>query len=214
MAGDALDLFRATRPQGPPVPTGDIRAPSSNRSRELHGLAMVPGQPGYNERIPKPPCYKCGEDHWPNQPYDHPWEPEPAHIHDEPVQASPSFRQRTEVIEVAPALRLAVYVGRNDLYVLSVESPPDWDAVQSFKVTDDMLLLMVRMARALGVKVYDKTGGDLVMLEQEDAGQHAKDNGRGAEGAGSPGPRRPGPPADRTPEDQQERALPPSGGVH
>jgi len=214
MSSDALELFRAARPQGPPVPTGDIRAPSSNRSRELHGLAMVPGQPGYNERIPKPPCFQCGEDHWPNQSYDHPWTPEPAPIHDEPVQASPSFR-RTEVIEVAPAQRLAIYVGRGDAFVLTVESPPDWDSVESWKVPDDQVIQIIKVVRALGIKIADKTGGELTSLGMhDDAGQHAQNNGRGAEGAGSAGPRRQGSPPDWTPEGEQERALPTPGGVH
>jgi len=211
MAGDALDLFRAMRPQGPPTPTGDIRAPASNRSRELHGLAMVPGQPGYNERIPRPPCFRCGEDHWPNQSYDHQWEQEPAPVHDEPVSASPAFR-RPDVIEQARAqLRAAIYVGRGDMYVVAIESAPDWDSTETYRVNSTELLLMVKLIRSLGIKVADKTGGDLVMLEQEmaSAGQYAQNNGRSTESPGSGGPRRSGPPAlgpQAGPEDGAEQA--------
>lgn len=210
MPDDALDLFRATRPPAPPVPTSDIRAPSNNRSMELHGLAMVPGSPSYNARIPKPPCYGCGEDHFPGRTYDHEWVPEPAQVHDEPVSASPSFR-RPEVIEQAPAYRVALYVGRNDTYVVAVESPPDWDPTTTFKVEAEQVLPLVNLARALGTKVVDKTGGDLLMLEQEHAGQHAQDHGRGAPSNGSDRPRRQGSAASWTPGGEPQGTLAPPG---
>lgn len=200
MSTDALDLFRATRPQGPPVPTGDIRAPTSNRSNELHSLAMVPGSPSYNARIPKPPCYACGEDHFPTRSYDHEWTPEPAQFHDEPVSANPSFRRPEQMTEQIQAFRVALYVGRGDTYVVAVETPPDWDQATSWKVEPALVLPLINLARALGQKVIDRTGGDLVMLEQEYAGQHAQDHGRGAQGNGSDSPRRPGPSSLGTPE--------------
>jgi len=157
---------------------------------------MVPGSPGYNARIPKPPCYRCGEDHVPGRDYGHDWEPEPRQVHDEPVAAGPSFSRRSgTVVEVqvdTSAQRVALYVGRGDTYVISVEEAPDWDAVTTFRVGPDMVLPLVQLARALRVKIADKTGGDLVMLEEEDARQHAQDNGRGAARPGSGEPRRPG----------------------
>jgi hypothetical protein len=121
-------------------------------------------------------------------------------VHDEPVSATAVRRPQVydptpvQVTEV-PAQRVALYVGRGDTYVVSVESAPDWDATQSFKVPPAQVLPLIYMARALGVKIYDKTGGDLLMLEQEYAdarSQPPQDHDRGAEGAGDRGPRRQG----------------------
>jgi len=69
---DAMDMFNAMRPPSPAL-GGDIRQSSS----DLHNLAMVPGSPAYNQRIPKPPCWQCGEDHFPGRSYDHAWMAEP-----------------------------------------------------------------------------------------------------------------------------------------
>ena len=73
---------------------------------DLHNLAMVPGTPGYNARIPKPACFRCGEDHHPNVDYGHPWEAEP--VHDEPVSASAIMRRPPSDVLAAepPRLRL------------------------------------------------------------------------------------------------------------
>jgi len=120
---DAMDMFNAMRPPSPAL-GGDIRQSSS----DLHNLAMVPGSPAYNQRIPKPPCWQCGEDHFPGRSYDHTWMAEPVQVHDEPVAASAVVR-RPQVVEVPVAEhRVALYVGRGDTYVVAVESPPDWDA--------------------------------------------------------------------------------------
>jgi len=208
MADEALGLFNAMRPSAP-APSADIRTASGN----LHSLAMIPGTPGYNSRIPKPPCYRCGEDHMPGHDYGHPWEDQP--VHDEPVSATaimtrpaPSVHgpevQRFPNHESATR-RVALYVGRGDTYVVAVEEPPDWDSVDTFKVRAALVLPLVRLARALGTKVMDKTGGDLFMLEQEqeesDArGQPAPNHERGAEGAGDRRPRR----QERGPAGQEE----------
>jgi hypothetical protein len=211
---DAMAIFQATRPQ-PPAPSEDIRAPSSNRSRELHELAMNPGSPGYRARIPPPPCYACGEDHFPTRTYDHAWQPEPLPIHDEPVSASAIVR-RPQLIEQqvdVSARRVALYVGRGETYVVAVEAAPEWDAVISFKVQPEQVLPLVALARALEVKVADKTGGDLVMLEQEDASQHAQTHARGAAAARGDSPRRPGPAADRPQEGELEVEPSTDGGV-
>ena len=183
---DAMDMFNAMRPPSPAI-GGDIRQSSS----DLHNLAMVPGSPAYNQRIPKPPCWQCGEDHFPGRSYDHAWMAEPVQIHDEPVAASAVVR-RPQVVEVAqPSYRVALYVGRNDTYVVAVEQAPDWESVESFRATEGKVLPLIWMARALGVKVIDKTGGDLLMLEQTDAREFSQDHGRSTPPAGDSGPRRP-----------------------
>jgi hypothetical protein len=196
MTDDALGIFNAMRPPSPQAGEG-IRAPASSRSRELHDLAMVPGSPGYTARIPRPPCHACGEDHFPGREYDHPWTPEPVAIHDEPVSAS-SIVRRPQIVdaEAQPVpFRVALYVGRGDTYVVAVEYPPEWDTRTAFRVPSDQVMPLIEMARALEVKITDKTGGDLFMLESEYAREHEKDNGRGAASPGGGGARRPRPAA-------------------
>lgn len=169
---------------------------------------MVPGTPGYSARIPRPPCYQCGEDHVPNMHYNHDWQAEP--VHDEPVSASAVMRRPAPAVydvpegaSNSPSQRVALYVGRGDTYVVAVEQAPDWDAVHTFKVEPDMVLALINLARALGVKISDKTGGDLLMLEQEYGGSKPQaDHDRGAEGAGNRQPRRQGSRAARSQEDQ------------
>jgi len=172
---------------------------------------MDPSSPSYRARIPPPPCYACGEDHVPGGRYDHPWTPDPPQVHDEPVAASAVLRRSTPPMPTydaeshAVALnRVALYVGRGDTYVVAVEAAPDWDSVETFRVEPAYVLALVKLARALNVKIVDKTGGDLLMLEQEDVGQYAQNHGRGPASPGSGSPRRSGPDADRPQE-----SLPP-----
>jgi hypothetical protein len=207
MADDPLAMFHALR-NPPPAINGDIRQSSS----DLHSLAMVPGSPEYRSRIPDPPCTRCGEDHFPGRAYDHPWTGEPAQVHDEPVAASAVMRrtapQMTTIdVDATTLRRIALYVGRGDLYVVSVEVAPDWDSVDggTFRVEAAQVLVLVRLARALGIKIVDKTGGDLLMLEQEDVSQHAQDHGRGAPSPGGSSPRRPGPDAAGAQEGREDR---------
>lgn len=214
MSDDAMTLFNAMRPPSLAPSGEDIRPVAQRRpvqtvggSRDLHDLAMVPGSAAYRARIPKPPCFQCGEDHVAGQAYDHEWMADPPPVHDEPVAASAILRRgpSTQVVEVAqPNQRVALYVGRGDTYVLSVETAPDWDAAVTFKVEPDMVMPLINMARALGTRISDKTGGDLLMLEQEYAGQHAQNNGRGAQAPGDPGARRQGP-AAAGPQEGQPR---------
>jgi len=212
-----MTFFQAMRPPSP-APSNDIRAPASNQSRELHGLAMDPGSPSYRARIPPPPCFQCGEDHVPGHSYDHAWMAEPAQVHDEPVAAAPTYR-RTQTVDVLAAAdvsrRVALYVGRGDMYVIAVEEAPEWDVVEggNFRVEPAYVLSLVKLARALGVKIVDKTGGDLLMLEQEYASQYAQDHGRGTPPAGDRSPRLPGPASLGPPQDPPPGANGPDPGV-
>jgi hypothetical protein len=225
MSDDALGLFQAMRPQAPGL-NSDIRRGTGNlpaNMPDLHNLAMVPGTPGYNARIPKPACFTCGEDHHPNVDYGHPWAAEP--VHDEPVSASAIMRRPPPDVPVAepsdfPAVqpvlqqRVALYVGRGDTYVIAVEQAPDWESAQTFKVQPEQVVPLIQMARALGVKVFDKTGGDLLMLEQEMSNARSKpaqDHGRGAQGDGSGQPRRQGPDTPGAEEDQPGEGVSKAG---
>jgi hypothetical protein len=161
--------------QRPPPPSlgGDIRpvhaAGVNINGRSLDELATNPASPSYRERIPPPPCHQCGEDHMPNRSYDHPWLPEPRVISADPqVQAIVAASHASPVPTAAPPpTRVAVYVGRGETYVVAVEAAPDWDATETFKVPPPQVMPLIRLARALGVRVQDKTGGDLVELEQD-----------------------------------------------
>jgi hypothetical protein len=202
---DAMGMFNAMRHAPPGTADGIQAAPASNRARELHDLAMVPGSPGYNARIPRPACTLCGDDHFPNREYDHAWTAEPVAVHDEPVSASSIVRRPTvvDVEPAAPTVRVAVYVGRgDDMYVVAAEGGADWDTVASFKVHAEHVLPMIELVQALGIKVSDKTGGDLVMLREEHVREYAQDHERGAARPGGGGPRRQGPAAPGAQEDR------------
>jgi hypothetical protein len=159
--------------------------PTPDGTRSVDDLATTPASPGYRSKMPPPPCFKCGEDHHPNKRYDHPYMQEPHVISADPQvhQMVDRVRQEgalehgnqpyvnAEVREVtaAPLVRVAVYVGRgDDMYVVAAEAGPDWDTVRSFKVEAKHVMPMVNLARALGIKVQDKTGGDLVALSEKE----------------------------------------------
>lgn len=189
MADDAWSLLQAARPRqvidvGTVEPGSIRRARAEDQvistpggARHVDDLLTVPGTAAYRSKMPPPPCYRCGEDHLPNRPYDHPYMQEPHvispdpqvhqmidRIREEGAAEYGNASQRVTVAEI-PQRRVAVYVGRNDTYVIAVEQAPDWDSVESFKVAEDRVLDLVKLARALGIKVADKTGGDLVALE-------------------------------------------------
>lgn len=208
MQGDALDMFRAMRPELPQVVSDGVR-PAGNLpqgQRDLHSLAMVPGTPGYNSRIPLPPCAACGEDHVPTHEYGHPWMAQ--QFHDEPVSAGAVSRRPVVPLNATAAepladVRVAVYVGRGDTYVVAAEMAPDWETVRSFKVMPELVMPMVNLARALGIKVSDKTGGDLVELGEK-YGEPAQAHAGGAASAGDRGARRQAQPAYRAEVDQPD----------
>lgn len=186
MAMDPMAIMRAARPAMDPdsMRSAQQAIPTPDGSRSVSDLATTPASPGYRSKMPPPPCFKCGEDHHPTKRYDHPWMQEPHVISADPEvhQTIDRIRQEGaiehgnqpyvngEVREVpsVPTRRVAIYVGKNDLYIVAVETAPDWDTEQTFKVTEETLLLMARLSRALGIKVADKTGGDLAVLEAEE----------------------------------------------
>jgi len=170
---DPMGFMRAARPQMPA--NGDIRpiATGEINGRPLDELNTNPASPTYRSKLPPPPCYQCGEDHVPGKSYGHNWQPEPVpeperhYVHSIEPPMPPELREHIQA-----SMRVAVYVGRGDKYVVAVETAPDWDSEQTFKVTDAEAVVMLRMVRALNIKVVDKTGGDLAALES-DASQSA-----------------------------------------
>jgi hypothetical protein len=165
MADDPMPFLQHARPTlGPdirPIAAGEING------RPLDELSTSPTSPLYRSKIPLPPCHQCGEDHIPGKSYGHNWMPEPEPLKEPELH----YVHAIEPSQIVPATplrkRVAVYVGRSDTYIVAVETPPDWDTEQSFKTTGEEALLMVRMARALGTKIADKTGGDLAALAQD-----------------------------------------------
>lgn len=164
-----MDFMRMARPQMPA--NGDIRpAHGDINGRSLDELSVNPASPTYRSKLPPPPCFTCNEDHVPGRTYDHDWAPEPR----AQAQNTELFNRMTEANGVSsslplpqpaqPSKRMAVYVGRNDTFVVAIEEAPDWDATETFKVPEDRVMDLVKLARALGVKVQDKTGGELSSL--------------------------------------------------
>jgi hypothetical protein len=162
------DLMSFARPRRPTLGP-DIRSISTGElnGRPLDELSALPTSPLYRSKIQPLPCRQCGEDHAPNQTYNHAYlGPETAEplVVQPPEPVPPALREHIQA-----STRVAVYVGRHDLYVVAVETSPEWESTQTFKVNDAELVVMIRMVRALGIKVVDKTGGDLASLESEHA---------------------------------------------
>jgi hypothetical protein len=184
VALDPMAMMRAARPNLDPdsMRAAQQSIPTPDGVRSVDDLATIPGTPAYRSKVPPPPCFKCGEDHVPNRRYDHPWMQEPHVISPDPQVHEMIDRVRqegarehghqpyvnAEVTEVEQEqVRVAVYVGRgDDMYVVAAEAGRDWDTVRSFKVEARNVMPMVNLVRALGIKVQDKTGGDLVALSE------------------------------------------------
>lgn len=58
-----------------------------------------------------------------------------------------------------PTKRVAIYYGKSDTYNVAIEEAPDWDTVTMFKgQTESGIGIIIEMAKALGLKISDKTG--------------------------------------------------------
>jgi hypothetical protein len=164
MAIDPLQFIRAERAQrtgGEPL-APDLREatepppaiPQAARVAQIHAMPRGPGDPGYYDRIPPPEKLESSAAAAPA--------PEPA----APVKSE------AQAALPAPALtRLGIYVGRGEDFIVAVETAPEWDSESSRKVGGDLLLKMLPILRELGIKVVDKTGGELAVLEMEHRAQ-------------------------------------------
>lgn len=146
-----------------------------------------PGDPGYANRIPPPPCVKCNEDHVPGRSYGHeyvhPSERErPAAAPSPSPAAEPSSLSPGPPPSPAPAsgARLVVSFGRREgTVVVGVERPPDWEIEESYALPIGSVADMLPLLRQLGIRVKDLTGGAL--REVADGARAGESDARGAE---------------------------------
>lgn len=159
----------------------------TGQQRDADDLATTPGSPSYLSKIPNPPCATCSQDHNPmheaqgkyNHPYRRPGVDEDA-AEVMTVDPSGSIMPASLVPVSVPILppvtgtgapatqRVNVIPGRGeDVFIVGIETAPDWDLVDSWKMTADQLLPMLPVLRALNIKIRDNTAGELKALEME-----------------------------------------------
>lgn len=63
--------------------------------------------------------------------------------------------------------RVFITCGRGDSFVVAVEEGPDWDACWQGKFGAQTVLAFLPILRALGVKILDRTGGELTAAGME-----------------------------------------------
>lgn len=165
----------------------------SGQNRDPAELEVNPGNAAYRSKIPNPPCKACGADHNPlheaqgryNHPYLHP-ESEasaevltatgalPEGVSVQPVPAVGVSPTTTPLAIGAPAKRMTLFPGKqDDTYLLMIEERQgdDWEDVQGFVLANTLLTRVLPIFDLLGLKIKDRTGGDLVMLRNpNDAG--------------------------------------------
>lgn len=192
---DALSLVQATRP-GPAIDIGVVEPGAvrtarrsviedhNGQARDPSELDSRPGSPGYLSKIPPPPCALCSNDHNPmyeaqgryGHAYVHPRDVEPklevlSTAVVPPVEGVPAVAPASTA---APVKRMTLFPGKADnTYLLVVEEREgdDWEDVMQVILANTVLKRVLPVFDALGLKIKDRTGGDLVMLRNpEDAG--------------------------------------------
>lgn len=131
-------------------------------NRVLEGvgdIVMGPGDPGWTSKVPPPD--KDGST---------------ADALDVLKQAAEAAAAAAPVQEAAPIAapatkRVAIYCGRGDQFVVAVEEAPDWDVVKSWKHDGPTAVVIQKVLLVLGVKVQDKTGGELDELRRYPTGR-------------------------------------------
>lgn len=152
--GDALALVRNIA--GP--------RPTAHDHPDLRELGGSPTSPGYRDRIPPPAQGQVGD----------------------AISVGPNGEQRLilpnpeEQTQGAPtpapmtSRRVSLLVGRGEDFVLCVEEPPDWESVESLKLTPDGVKIVIPILRLLGIKLVDRTAGDLALLLAPKVEPHAQ----------------------------------------
>lgn len=156
------------------VPLDDVRAAAkaSRGNRNLGGIAIRPGDPGWADKIIPPE-----EDHAP-PPKQRAWNPQTQSAAPAPL-----------VAPTVPTRRLVVSYGRTEgEFVLSVEEAPEWDMIATTKASVTSIYeLMPIIAAFTDGKVKDYTGGDLrAALMEEEERAHPLRRGQGAREEASP----------------------------
>lgn len=167
-------------------PLSDIRAAAAqarNRPATPPGAAQVlpgslPGQPGYTSRIPPPDGPAIGEVADNPVPY----------AMDVPAIPVPIPQIGSLMAGAPPPRRVVVYCGRGEDFIVSVEESQDDDALFSKRYSLETLMPILDVVRALGIKVIDRTGGELQSHEitlrasREQGPARAATNGAGSKG--------------------------------
>lgn len=164
----------------------------SGQQRDPDELSANPGNPNYRSKIPNPPCAECGQDHNAmheaqgryNHAYVHPQDRESQDV----LTATGALPEGVTVSPVstvvgasnppmavgAPAKRMTLFPGKaDDTYLLMIEERQgdDWEDLQGFVLANTLLSRVLPIFDLLGLKIKDRTGGDLVMLRNpNDAG--------------------------------------------
>lgn len=170
MAIDPVALIQASRAAAPPPIEGarvvDGPVFDVGGRPNLHSLPQGPGSPGYLSRIP-PGEKIAGQDD----------ESDPAD------QELDELIREMNLMSEAPAapkgMRIAVMFGRKEgTFAVAIESPPDWDAVESAIVSEQALVEFLPLLRALG-KIKDTTAGELRAAEEDYHAKSARSKPRG-----------------------------------
>lgn len=176
---------------------------SDPKLAKLNTIPNFPGQPGYKAKLPKPDGPGIGEE---------PLDLDMAKLaetdgetHDKilgllaqsPYPSSSdetATRTPPQIANGVVAQRAAIYCGRGESFVLMMETPPDWEPSEQWKYTDvSALIRMMDVLKAFGVRVIDRTGGELNELRE-----HAPSRTEAAPSAGTSATSE-GKPAERAP---------------
>ena len=141
-----MSMLRAAATPDAPVPTVD-----GERLREYRGsikgvpvdtLDKRPGRPGYQEIFQGSMAPEVG-------------------------QVAPSTNvPSTKASNSSTNIRVAIYLGRGDSFVVNVEEAPEWDTVDggAFKMDPQTVLSLCAVLRVVGIKIKDCTGGELTVV--------------------------------------------------
>lgn len=117
-------------------------------------IAMGPGDPGWNAKIPPPEKDASTVEALEELKAQIPSDLVAAGVPNTPAPDAPVTK------------RVAFYCGRGESFVVAVEEAPDWDMVESWKHDGATVLVIQKVLQALGIKTQDKTGGELNELRR------------------------------------------------
>lgn len=165
--------------------------PTAAGDRDLAGLAVNPAAPGYRERI----AQMAGD-------------------HADEIQATSGLLilpngAVPQTVDAKPPQRLGVYFGpQPGVLVVALEEAPDWDAVQSWRLTPEQLAPVLPLLDALKIRISDRSGGTI--QEVRSGAYDPRPNRKGKQRAPARRPARPagtrGLSADRPDADLQAPA--------
>ena len=162
---------------------------SRGNARSASELSAMPGTTNYRAGIGNPPCGRCAQDHNPIKAaqggYDHDYI-HPDNLPDQGLQVlSPGPVEIASAVAtvtspsvvsagVLPPKRMTLFPGKHDqTYLLVVEERQgdDWEDVAQFVLAENVLARTIPIFDVMGLKIKDRTGGDLVMLRNPNDGR-------------------------------------------